>query len=288
MPFPWLPVAGFLLDRAISAGSNIYSNESNVQAVRETNQANRQLAEYQYSKNLEMWHRQNAYNSPEAQMGRLRMAGLNPNLVATGGGAAGGTAAHIPSYQAPRMEAPRVDYALGLNLLGAYQDFQLKSAQIDQVRANARLKSDEADALAEIESYLEPDGALGGAIVSRSRRAQRLRYQIKAIANKGDLDYQELVRRKAANKGGLGVSQAAAASARVRQLNAAIEKLDADTELQRKRSEWFVASQLGGLVPKAFGVMKALFGGGRGATAAGRARGAGTLRALANKKFVKP
>ena len=45
-----------------------------------TNQANMKLAEYQYSKDLDMWNRQNEYNSPSAQMERFNAAGLNPNI----------------------------------------------------------------------------------------------------------------------------------------------------------------------------------------------------------------
>lgn len=39
------------------------------------------FADDAFAKNLEMWHLQNAYNSPLAQMQRLRDAGLNPNLM---------------------------------------------------------------------------------------------------------------------------------------------------------------------------------------------------------------
>lgn len=37
--------------------------------------------ELAYERNLEMWNKQNAYNSPAAQMERLKQAGLNPNLA---------------------------------------------------------------------------------------------------------------------------------------------------------------------------------------------------------------
>jgi len=40
---------------------------------------NKKLADYQYSKDLDMWNKGNLYNSPEEQMKRLKAAGLNPN-----------------------------------------------------------------------------------------------------------------------------------------------------------------------------------------------------------------
>lgn len=39
------------------------------------------FADDAFAKNLEMWHLQNAYNTPIAQMQRLKDAGLNPNLM---------------------------------------------------------------------------------------------------------------------------------------------------------------------------------------------------------------
>lgn len=79
-----------LIGRAlIGAGANIvgglFSSNSaakaakaQLQAVRETNQANAQLAQKQNDWNLEQWNRQNAYNTPAAQRARYEEAGINP------------------------------------------------------------------------------------------------------------------------------------------------------------------------------------------------------------------
>lgn len=80
----------------------------NAAAVDRTNQANRELAEYQNSYNYNMWKEQNAYNDPSAQMERLRAAGINPNSIA-GQSTASGLASAPPeaasmtyqAYQAP-------------------------------------------------------------------------------------------------------------------------------------------------------------------------------------------
>lgn len=61
--------------------------------------------------NRELWDRQNAYNSPTAQMERLKEAGLNPYLMYGGGTASAGNAgpqqaAEFPSQQATRGEIP--------------------------------------------------------------------------------------------------------------------------------------------------------------------------------------
>lgn len=126
-----------------SVGKRIYENfvPAGVQKrnVDKTIAAQRELAEYGYSKDLEMWERANAYNSPEAQMARLREAGLNPNLVYGSGSAAGNTATQTPRYQAPNVQYDyRAPVDLG-SIIGLYQNVQMRGAQIDQVKAQTRL-----------------------------------------------------------------------------------------------------------------------------------------------------
>lgn len=55
---------------------------------------NAAIASYQNDLALQNWNRENAYNSPEAQMQRYLAAGLNPNLV-YGAGASSGNAGNI-------------------------------------------------------------------------------------------------------------------------------------------------------------------------------------------------
>lgn len=98
-----------------------------------TNLANKQMAEYSYSKDLEMWNRQNAYNSPEAQMERFKSAGLNPNLIY--GQGSSGNATTLPRFSAPTQ---RFDYQPGVNLpetLSMFQDMRIKNAQVDNLKA---------------------------------------------------------------------------------------------------------------------------------------------------------
>lgn len=79
------------------------TNETNLQAVRETNQAQRELAEYQWEQNIQQWKRENEYNSPEQQMQRLAAAGLNPYLVYQNGNAIM-SAGDSPNYEAPNLQ----------------------------------------------------------------------------------------------------------------------------------------------------------------------------------------
>lgn len=70
------------------------------------NRGQRKLANDAQAYELDMWNRSNEYNSPEAQMARLKQAGLNPNLVYGSGNVSGQSSspapkAHVPNYQSP-------------------------------------------------------------------------------------------------------------------------------------------------------------------------------------------
>lgn len=74
---------------AIAAiAGNIASNaniNNQISAQKQENQKNRDynlnLAKMQNQWNIEQWNRENAYNSPAAQMARYKAAGLNPDLI---------------------------------------------------------------------------------------------------------------------------------------------------------------------------------------------------------------
>lgn len=89
----------------IKSGSD--ANKTNLQIARETNQANAELAKYNWDQQKEMWNAQNAYNTPEAQMSRYRDAGLNPNLIY--GQGSNGNSTSIPTPATPTMHAAHVD-----------------------------------------------------------------------------------------------------------------------------------------------------------------------------------
>lgn len=79
-------------------------NAAAVKAVQEQNRGNMELAKYAYSQNLAQWERENQYNTPAAQIARMRDAGLNPNLM-YGDTNAGGISAKSPTYDAPHLSA---------------------------------------------------------------------------------------------------------------------------------------------------------------------------------------
>ena len=101
----------------------------NTQLQYTTNKENRRFAleqqRLQNQFNLDMWNRQNAYNTPAAQVQRLMAAGLNPNLAygQLGAGEAGALTSAGANYKG---EAPQ----LSGDFAGSVQSFMSISLSI--------------------------------------------------------------------------------------------------------------------------------------------------------------
>lgn len=129
MPLPLIPLiaAGGV---ALGQGINAWVQKRNTDR---TIRANRQQAKYAYDQQKEMIRLQNEYNAPQAQMGRYKAAGLNPNLIYSQG--TPGNQSSIAEYQAPRADykyASPVDLP---SMISMYQDTAMKDAQIDNIQA---------------------------------------------------------------------------------------------------------------------------------------------------------
>lgn len=79
-----------------------------------------------------MWNLQNQYNSPTEQITRLKVAGLNPNLV-YGSGVTGNNAGTIPKYSAPHLEKPNLDFSLAPTI-SAYSQVKMNEVQYDNLQ----------------------------------------------------------------------------------------------------------------------------------------------------------
>lgn len=87
----------FLGSSLIGVGSSVLGNLFGIGGQAKQFSQQKKLIDYQFSKNVDMWNKQNEYNSPSSQMSRLKEAGLNPNLV-YGDGAVGNTTSSAPEY----------------------------------------------------------------------------------------------------------------------------------------------------------------------------------------------
>jgi len=128
-------VAGSLLGIGAPLFGQAKAAEQSAKNVQDTIAHQKEMAQYAYGKDLEMWERQNLYNEPSQQMARLKEAGLNPNLV-FGGGSVNNTSSTMPKYQQVKPDySGRRNPLEALATMGMYQDLKLKQAQVDNVRA---------------------------------------------------------------------------------------------------------------------------------------------------------
>ena len=101
-------------------------------------QYNKQLSEQAYRQNMQAWHEQNAYNSPIAQMGRLKAAGLNPALMY--GQMESGNAGSPPELQYSPVEMANPMAGLASNITSAMsvaREYELLESQKEMNEAKA-------------------------------------------------------------------------------------------------------------------------------------------------------
>lgn len=75
-----------VLSGLVGAGASIKAANKNLQGVRETNEANLNLAREEQAFNERMWNASNEYNTPENQLARWRAAGFSPHSFQPGVG----------------------------------------------------------------------------------------------------------------------------------------------------------------------------------------------------------
>lgn len=108
--------AGSLIGGLWSSHGSRDAARYQLQAQRETNQTNRDIAEQNNKFNERMWNLQNEYNSPVMQRARLEAAGLNPYLMMDGGSA--GIAESAPTADTSGTQVPP---DIGSTIAGGYQ-----------------------------------------------------------------------------------------------------------------------------------------------------------------------
>lgn len=133
--FPWLEVGNSVL----GGGLNIFQNLLNKKATEKANadqmRFSRDMYDLQRRDALSDWNMQNAYNSPEQQMARLKAAGLNPHLV-YGNGATAVSTQQVRSSQVESYKPNAPTYDLKMGGLGEIYDLQTKKIGQDVMQKN--------------------------------------------------------------------------------------------------------------------------------------------------------
>lgn len=128
---------GSLAAGVIGAYSNNRNIDKQLSAQAAENQKMRDynlaLAKQQNLWNIQQWNRENEYNSPSAQMARMRAAGLNPDMMYSGG-VSGNLAANSPQMTSGAPASPMDWSALG-NKKTIF-DVAMQRATLEQMDAN--------------------------------------------------------------------------------------------------------------------------------------------------------
>lgn len=159
----WGPSVG----GGIAAIGGIYDSYQNRKVSREntdkTIAAQKAESELAYQRSIEMWNRQNEYNTPAAQMARFKAGGLNPHLI-YGQGSPGNAQGH-PEYRPASMQyhyaAGNYGQAVGSALpmlmsVGSWmQDMRLKELQMRKVGEDIDLSGLRQEQLDQLIKFLQ-------------------------------------------------------------------------------------------------------------------------------------
>lgn len=109
----FVPIIGPVASAIGGAVSTNKTNQANMSINRMNNEFNAAEAQKVRDFQLDMWNRENAYNTASAQRQRLEEAGLNPYLMMSGGSA--GTASSVgsssPASASPPLSMQRQDFS---------------------------------------------------------------------------------------------------------------------------------------------------------------------------------
>jgi hypothetical protein len=130
---------GPLVAPLIMAGSTLLGQGINAASQSSMNKKTRQWNESMYGMQrkhaLQDWQMQNAYNSPEQQMARLKAAGLNPHLIYGGGPGNVSQPVRSTDTKSWNPSAPQFDLAAAAkSALFTGVDLELKNIQRDRIQ----------------------------------------------------------------------------------------------------------------------------------------------------------
>lgn len=182
------------------AAASVYStNQQNknidkqLAAQQRENALNREynlnLAKMQNQWSVEQWNRENAYNSPQAQIARMKAAGLNPDMM-YGGGVSGNLSASSPQMTSGAPSSP-IDWS-NLANKKTIGTAVAEALQLEQMRANIRKTDAEAGVTESDAKYRDKFNELGievqkSAVEKVGAEIENLSTQARMFSNDADL-----------------------------------------------------------------------------------------------------
>lgn len=134
----------------LSSGSNRSANSSNYRINKMNNEFNAAEAEKARRFQLDMWNRENEYNTASAQRQRLSEAGLNPYLMMDGSsaGVAGSAGSTSQAQAAQPIQQNPMDYSSFANIIARAAEMSYQSRQSNAMTESLQGQKDLARAQA--------------------------------------------------------------------------------------------------------------------------------------------
>lgn len=149
-PLEWITGVGGAVSGVVNGLFQHKQNKDNIKAQQEENEKNRQFNSAQaylaYQRSVEQWKRENAYNTPAAQRGRLQAAGMNPDLAYDG--ASGAMASYADSSAA--SSSGGITPSSPVSFSEAFNNIlqsRLLEAQVRNIDQNTEKQKSETDIL---------------------------------------------------------------------------------------------------------------------------------------------
>ena len=144
----FIPVVGQIASTIGDVVSTNSTNRTNMRINQMNNEFNAAQAEKARQFQLDMWNRENEYNTASAQRSRLEAAGLNPYLMMNGGNA--GTASSVgssaPASASPPLSMQRRDFSGISNSLSSALQIANQTKETNAVVQNLQSQKSLAEA----------------------------------------------------------------------------------------------------------------------------------------------
>jgi uncharacterized protein (UPF0305 family) len=137
-PVSLIPIAGTIFNTVSNLFGNQQQNQQNQILAQQQAEWNLQQQQQQQAFDLDMWHLQNQYNSPQSQMDRFKAAGLNPHLIYGKGNPGNAMPLRSPDIK-PYKRAEYNSIMNGIDVFGDYYRFKNTEVQWNNTEANTQL-----------------------------------------------------------------------------------------------------------------------------------------------------